>query len=365
MTTGNIQGPFCKIESVPINLNSHQQVKEFLLSVGWIPTQWNINKKTKQVTSPKLTEDSFHSIKDDIGKLVARRNILVHRRRTIENIDDPENKGILSHIRSDGRVSAEGLTCATPTGRTTHRGAVCNVPKAKDSVVYGKEMRRIFMVRNPFVMIGADLKAIEARVTAHWASLFDGGEYWRVIQSVPDIHQYNADLINNTRDVAKSFQYAIYYGARAPKLARILGCTVEEAEVYINNFWEGNKGVKLVVDNLTKFYKKHGYIVGLDGRKLYIRAEYKILNTAIQGTAALIFKIWCILANQELGKRDDLYCRQILEYHDELGFRCMKDHVDPSVTIIGKAAEDVQDYLKLNVPIGCDVKVGMNWAETH
>lgn len=58
-------------------------------------------------------------------------------------------------------------------------------------------------------MIGADLAAIEARVTAHWASLYDGGEYWNVIQSVPDIHQYNADLINNTRDVAKSFQYAL------------------------------------------------------------------------------------------------------------------------------------------------------------
>lgn len=360
----NISGPYCKVIDTTINLNSHQQVKEFLLSVGWIPTQYNINKKTKEVTSPKLTEDSFESIQDGVGQLVARRNILMHRRRTIENIDDPENKGILSHIRDDGRVAAEGLTCATPTGRTTHRGAVCNVPKADPKVVFGKEMRSLFRVLPPYKMIGADLKAIEARVTAHWASLYDGGEYWNIISSVPDIHQYNADLINNTRTVAKSFQYAIYYGARAPKLSRILGCTVAEAEIYIENFWDGNRGVKMIVDNLTKFFKKHGYIVGLDGRKLYIRAEYKLLNTAIQSTAALIFKMWLNNANRELQKHD-IYCRQMLEYHDEGGWRCHEDDVSFSIPIIEKAANQVQEQLELYVPIDCDCKVGMNWSEVH
>ena len=205
----NIKGEYCKISIDPINLNSSDQVKDFLLSVGWVPTQYNINKETREPTSPKLTEDSYGSIKDDTGKLVARRNVLVHRRRTIENLKDPNNKGILAHIRDDGRVAATGISCGTPTGRTTHSGPVCNVPKAKPNVVYGKEMRQLFCVKDPYRMLGADLSAIEARVTAHWASLFDGGAYWNVIQSVPDIHQYNADLINNTRDVAKSFQYAL------------------------------------------------------------------------------------------------------------------------------------------------------------
>lgn len=204
-----IQGLYTKLELNEVNLNSHSQVKDFLLSVGWVPTQWNYNKETKVATSPKLTEDSFDSIQGTLGKEVARRNVLMHRRRSIENIDDPENKGILSYIRSDGRVAATGIACGTPTGRTKHSGPICNTPKAKENIPYGIEMRKIFCVKSPYLMIGADLVAIEARVTAHWASIFDGGEYWRVICSVPDIHQYNADLINNTRDVAKSFQYAL------------------------------------------------------------------------------------------------------------------------------------------------------------
>lgn len=117
----NIKGPFTRIEFQDINLNSSQQVKDYLLSVGWIPTQYNINKETREPTSPKLTEDSFGSIKDDTGILLARRAVLVHRRRQIENYKDPENKGLLAYVRDDGRIPAAGITCATPTGRTAHR----------------------------------------------------------------------------------------------------------------------------------------------------------------------------------------------------------------------------------------------------
>ena len=157
----------------------------------------------------------------------------------------------------------------------------------------------------------------------------------------------------------------VYYGARAPKLSRILGCTVAEAEVYIDNFWSGNQGVKLVIDYLEKFYKKHKYIVGLDNRKMMVRAEYKLLNTAIQGTAALIFKMWGINVNRMLREQPDIYCRQILEYHDEYGFRCNNKDLDVAVPIIKKGANMVQEQLSLITPIDCDVKVGMNWAEVH
>lgn len=156
----------------------------------------------------------------------------------------------------------------------------------------------------------------------------------------------------------------MYYGARAPKLSRILGCSIAEAEIYIANFWDGNKGVKYIIDFLTKYYKKHGYIVGLDNRKMLVRAEYKLLNTAIQGTAALIYKIWCILTNREL-RKEKLDCKQIFEYHDELGFRCHPDYLDQATAIIKSCANQVQEYLKLTVPIDADCKVGMNWAETH
>lgn len=117
----SVRGPYCKIQIEPINLNSSDQVKSYLLSVGWVPTQYNINKETREKTSPKLTEDSFGSIQDDTGILLARRAVLVARRRLIQNLKDPDNKGLLSYVRSDGKIPAGSIPCATNTGRTKHR----------------------------------------------------------------------------------------------------------------------------------------------------------------------------------------------------------------------------------------------------
>lgn len=352
-----------------MNLNSDAQVKEYLLSVGWKPTTYNrvMDKDTRKwrTTSPKLTEDSFGTIKHNMGQLVAERSILVHRRRTIENYKDPENKGIMAQIRDrDGRVPAEGNLCATPTARTAHRKAVCNVPKASPKVKYGKEMRSLFRVFDPYIMLGADLDQIEARITSHYAWAFDGGNYWRVLEEVDDIHQYNADLIDSDRDTAKGFQYAIFFGAQAPKLASIIGCSTKKAQVYIDNFWEGNKGVYLLVEYLKKYYKKYGFIRGLDGRKLKVRAEYKLLNTLIQSAAAIVFKRWGVIANP-LIRQADLDCHQIIAYHDEYDYRCLPEHEEEASKIIKQSAIDAGRFYNMKVPITVDVANGMSWADVH
>lgn len=152
-----VSGPFNRIRFDTINLNSDQQVKNYLLTQGWQPTEWNYKKdsKTKRFvydskgkripTSPKLTEESYASIRSGIGQLLGRRNIILHRRRTIQNIKDPLGKGLISFIRSDGRIPAEAAPQATNTGRYRHKKIV-NIPKAKKKIVYGREMRRLFYV---------------------------------------------------------------------------------------------------------------------------------------------------------------------------------------------------------------------------
>jgi DNA polymerase-1 len=364
-----VVGPFTRIVYEDINLNSDAQIKEYLLSVGWIPTTYNrvFDKDTRQwrQTSPKLTEDSFDSISDNTGQLVAERSILVHRRRTIKNYKDPENKGIIAQIRDrDGRVPAEGNLNSAITGRTAHRRAVCNVPKNNPKVKYGKEMRSLFRVYDPYIMLGADLDQIEARITSHYAWAFDGGAYWRVLEEVDDIHQYNADLINSDRDTAKGFQYAIFFGAQATKLASIIGCTVKKAQVYIDNFWEGNRGVYDLVEYLKKYYKKYGFIRGLDGRKLKVRAEYKLLNTLIQSAAAIVFKRWGVIAMPRL-REAGLDCKQIIAYHDEYDYRCLPTDEAGASRIIKKAAIDAGRFYHMKVPITVDVKRGMSWADVH
>lgn len=66
-----------------------------------------------------------------------------------------------------------------------------------------------------------------------------------------------------------------------------------------------------LVEYLKKYYKKYGFIKGLDGRKLFIRAEYKLLNSLIQSTAAILFKRWGVICNETL-RKNNLDCKQVI-----------------------------------------------------
>lgn len=359
----NIQGPFTRIKYEDINLNSSEQVKDYLLSVGWVPTQYNINKETREPTSPKLTEDSYASIKDDTGVLLARRAVLVHRRIQIENYKDPENKGLLSYLRDDGRVPAAGITCASNTSRTKHR-VIVNIPKPDPKILYGKEMRSLFRCIPPYKMVGCDLAAIENRVLCHFVSQFDGGAYWKHLNSVEDSHQYNADLLGCSRNTAKTFLYAFMFGASSNKLASILGCSLGEAEVKMSAFWESNPGLKKLIESLERDYKKHGFLVGLDGRKLSVRGKHKLLNTLIQSSAAIVFKRWGLLANERVQSLG-LDAVQIIAMHDEYQFRTLDVDVDATYKVLLESARDAGIYYNLKVPVEAECKSGQNWAETH
>lgn len=200
-----VVGPFSKVSFERYDLDSPTQLKDFLFSLGWQPDEWNYNKETKEKTSPKITLSSLESIgSSDLGKWVGRYYTLRHRRNFLENINDPDNKGILSLLREDGRIEADAMTCNTKTSRMSHIG-VANVPKAGS--IYGEELREIFRVYEPYVMCGADLAAIEARLIGHYTYYFDQGVMAKELLE-GDIHTKNAKLIGKDRNTAKTFFYA-------------------------------------------------------------------------------------------------------------------------------------------------------------
>ena len=345
-------------------------MKEYLLSVGWKPTQYNKSKKTGLVTSPKLTEDSFDSIKDGTGQLVARRNVIVHRRRTVENYKDPSGKGILSKVREDGRVPATGILCGTPTARTTHSGAVCNVPGV--GAILGSEMRELFHVKPPYVQLGSDLEGIEGNVMAHHTYNYDGGIIYDGLLGAGDWHLFNAVNIYTpfrptrpiSRGAGKAITYSLIYGTGIAALALSLGISHKKAKELYNYFWESNEGLGKLKKALEKYYKHYGFLKGIDGRQLRVRHEYKLLNNLFQSNAAIIFKKWGTLANRRL-REDGLDCQQIISYHDEYQYRCHEEHAECSIGIINQAAIDAGLHFNVRPPILTDTKVGMNWKDCH
>lgn len=360
-----IMGPYSKVEFHPVNLNSHPKVKELLLGLGWKPKEWNRKRDdfgTWVNTSPKLTEDSYGSLPDGLGQDIARLLMLRHRRRFILNEKDT-TKGLLSFVREDGRVPADGMTCGTNTSRYRHKGALVNLPRP--STILGQELRELFCVPDDRLMVGIDLSGIEARMMGHYAHFYDGGDYAKIVLE-GDVHTTNALLLHVDRDTAKSFLYAISYGAGVGKLAEVLGTTQPRARKLIKAYWTEHHGLAKLIEALEAEYHSKGYILGLDGRRLYIRSAHKLLNTLIQNAATIVFKRWMVKCFQHT-RTYARNLKQIIAYHDELEWESPypRDITEAYAKALVSLIRNVGEELKLNVPLDGDYKIGKNYSEVH
>lgn len=369
MCEGIVGGPFCRLRYEKINLNSPAQVKNFLLSRGWIPTEFNTKKEGRETiqTSPKLTEDSFDSVKGEVPKLVARRSILVHRQRMLRNTKkNGEESGWLNNLREDGRLEARAIPQATNTGRARH-SIVVNVPSP--DAVYGTDIRSLFIVPNGYKLFGIDAAALEARCLAHFLLKYPGGKEIANILLEGDIHTENAKLWNCTRKEAKSPLYALLFGVQPTKLATTMGVSVSLATKRFNDFWEHYAALNAFKQDLIKVWKSRGgqrggFLKGLDGRKLFARSEHSLVNLMIQSTGSVLVKTALVLIDKTISKYN-LDAHQIIFMHDEGQFEVREDQADMLKVIAEKCFLKAGEHWKLGVPMVGEGKIADNWYGTH
>jgi len=374
------KGPYTKIECKPLNPDSSDEVKELLLTLGWVPMEYNYKKdKGGQYikdsagqliqTSPKLTEESYISLPPGLGKKVAEYNTMNHRRNFILNRKD-DKKGALAAVklRGDGRVSADAFTCGTNTGRYRHSGTVCNIPRPTSA--WGPQVRALFCVPEGMDMIGADLSGIEARCLAHY--LLRGGytmarETTALILSpdkTNDFHSYNAKQWGVDRDTAKSTLYALMYGAGAKKLAQTAGKPEGMGTKLKRDFYKAHPGIEELIEDLERVWGQKGHIGGLDGRPLYIRSGNKLLNTLLQSAAAVVFKRWMVRVYTDITAKW-WRAHQIIAYHDELQFECDPAQSASFAAAVERMSTETGEELKILVPIEAKAKIGGNWKDCH
>ena len=377
-----VKGSYSKVAFESFNLNSHDQIKGYLLTQGWKPTEWNYQKEKgskkflynekgeKIKTTPKLTEDSFVTIQGDMGVLLARRAVLTHRKGLIYNYSTQKKKplGWLTNIRSDHRIPAEAVPQACNTGRYQHR-IVVNVPSGK--AIYGPELRALFGPHPGCVQVGCDADQLEARTQAHNIIPFPGGQEYADVLLEGDVHQKNAELFGCSRNDAKSPYYAVMYGASAGKVAETLGVDLKKGEELFEQFWQGNPSLKEFKDSVIKEYKQnkkkfgYGFITGLDGRQLRGRSEHSLVNLKFQSDGAILIKAAiCYLFGQWVPK-EKLQARLMITMHDEWQASVHPKHTDRFSVLCSEALVKAGKFFNYRVPITGQAQVGTNWAECH
>jgi DNA polymerase I-like protein with 3'-5' exonuclease and polymerase domains len=319
-------------------------------------------------TSPKLSKSEFVGVEGEVPKLVARRNKLVHRKNLLANVrkTDGESTGLLNLLRNDGRVTAGAIVIGTNTHRCRHINVV-NIPSV--DALYGDRIRELFTVQDGYSMVGVDAAALEARMQAHYVYPFTGGEALADLLINGDIHQANADLWGCTRKQAKPNYYCLMYGGQPAKLASTMGCSLKDAKGYYEQFWQAYTPLTEFKDTITKIWeerggKKGGYLKAIHGAKLFARSPHALVNMMFQ-SAGSITVMYATIFLDKLLKENMIDAHQVIHMHDEFQIEVVDKDVETVRDLALKSFEYAGKYLKMNVPILGDAKVGKNWRDTH
>jgi DNA polymerase I-like protein with 3'-5' exonuclease and polymerase domains len=225
----------------------------------------------------------------------------------------------------------------------------------------------MFCARKDKWWAGWDAASLEACMEGHWVFPYDK-EYVEELMD-GDVHTKNLHLIPalRDRDHSKTFKYGITYGAQPAKVASILGCSKSEGQMYYDMFWDGNRGLKQLKDTLNaQASGNRGFIRTVDGRLIKTRSKHSQLNALFQSSGAIVMKYAMVFADKLIRERFGLEPYGLIRYHDEEIWECPTQEMAEEVGKLGvQSIIAAGRYLKLNVPLNGEYKVGKNWADVH
>ncbi|MGN0107530.1 MAG: DNA polymerase I [Hominilimicola sp.] len=271
------------------------------------------------------------------------------------------------------RIHSVFTQTVTVTGRlSSTEPNLQNIPTRTE---LGREIRKMFVAPEDYVLVDADYSQIELRVLAHIAN---DETMINAFKNNEDIHAVTAsqvlgipleEVTKEQRSSAKAVNFGIVYGIGEFSLAQDLHISVKEAKTYIDSYLEKYHGVRNYMERIKEQAKKDGYVKTLMNRIRYIpelkSPNYNIrqfgervaLNTPIQGTAADIIKLAMVRVDNRL-IRENMKSRLILQVHDELIVEAHKDEVEQVKQIL---LEEMQGAMTLNVPLKVDMSEGHSW----
>ncbi|NDV01829.1 DNA polymerase I [Pseudoroseicyclus tamaricis] len=299
--------------------------------------------------------------------------------RQISKLKSTYTDALQEHIHADtGRVH----TCYSIAGANTGRLAstdpnLQNIPVRTEE---GRRIREAFIAEPGHVLVSLDYSQIELRILAHIAGIEQLREAFAEGQ---DIHAATASemfgvpieqMTPDIRRQAKAINFGVIYGISGFGLARNLRIPRDEAQGFIDRYFERFPGIRAYMDESVAFAKEHGRVETLFGRRIQTPeinargphagfARRAAINARIQGTAADIIRRAMTRMEAAI---EGLPARMLLQVHDELLFEVEEGHEE---TLIARAREVMegaaQPALQLAVPLVVDGGVGRNWAEAH
>jgi DNA polymerase I len=278
-----------------------------------------------------------------------------------------------------GRVHTSFSLTGAQTGRLSSNDPnLQNIPIRTE---IGRKIRDAFVAAPGYKLLSADYSQIELRLAAHMA---DVPQLKDAFRSGIDIHSLTAEELfgrvdRDTRNQAKTINFAILYGSSAWGIAGRLGVPKEEGKAIIDRYFERFPGIRSFIHSTLGFAREQGFTQTLFGRKTHflpnirspnpsIRAgaERAAINAPIQGTSADLIKRAMARMDNALASAGLNGVRMLLQVHDELVFEVPDGEEEQAAEVIrGVMAHAAEPAITLDVPLDVAVGWGAHWGEAH
>ena len=365
-----IEGNIYNISGEKFNLSSPKQMGEVLFDKMKISEKVKKTKTGQHSTSEETLSKlkGIHPIIEQILEYRSLEKLLYTYVNALPLLVDKKTNRI--HTTFNQSVAATGrLSSINPN--------LQNIPIRTDN---GRKIRVAFISKNEeYKILAADYSQIELRIMA---DLSQDPSMLHSFNNFEDIHLSTAAKVYNvqkdavTREMrsnAKMVNFGIIYGISPFGLSQRLGIKRKEAAEIIDQYFLEFPKVKEYIEKTILKAQKQEYVETSFGRKRYLKninsgnmvvrkfAERNAINAPIQGLAADIIKKAMISVQKDI-ELYNLKSKMILQVHDELVFDMKKEEEEILTRLV---KENMENAIKLNVPLVVDIGIGDNWLEAH
>ncbi|MCD4656580.1 MAG: DNA polymerase I [Planctomycetes bacterium] len=266
--------------------------------------------------------------------------------------------------------------CVTATGRLSSTDPnLQNIPVRTEM---GRKIRGAFVPSSDeLIFISADYSQVELRLLAHFSKdevLVKAFNKDRDIHKIVASEIYGIDqgfVTPEMRSMGKTINFSVIYGKTPYGLSKQMHISFKEAKSFIDNYFERFSGVRQYFDDVLNSARENGFVTTILGRRRFLpelkiqnkqksaQSEREAINTTIQGSAADLIKVAMIQVQKTI-EMQKLDMHMVLQIHDELVFEVQKEKAQEYSQIIRK---QMQDAMKLEIPLKVNVKIAENWAK--
>ncbi len=358
-----------ELAGTQFNLGSTKQLQEVLFNQLQLP----VIKKTPK-GAPSTSEEVLVELAHDyeIPKLIMEYRGLAKLKNTYTD------KLPLMVNPGTGRVHTSYHQAVAVTGRLSSTDPnLQNIPIKNEA---GRSIRKAFIPPEGCKILAADYSQIELRIMAHLSG--DKG-LLNAFANQLDIHKATAaevfdvaldEVTQEQRRKAKAINFGLIYGMSAFGLGRQLDIPRNEAQHYMDLYFQRYPGVLTYMEKTRELAKEKGYVETVCGRRLYLpdinarngarrkAAERAAINAPMQGSAADIIKLAMLAVDKWISEETENDIKMIMQVHDELVFEIKEQKL---TEYSAKIKTIMEQALTLKVPLVVDPGVGNDWGEAH